>query len=83
MNVPLKNQVEEWLAAQVAAGRFTSVAEAVAMAVAKLKSEDAIDDLWAQPLVNEALVALDRGEGTPLEKGAALKASKLSRAGGT
>jgi antitoxin ParD1/3/4 len=81
MNVPLKRQDEEWLEQQVATGRFSSVAEAVAAAVAKLKSDDAIDDQWAKPLIDEALAALDRGERTPWQKGDALNAIKATRAG--
>jgi antitoxin ParD1/3/4 len=81
MNVPLKRQDEEWLESQVATGRFSSVAEAVAAAVAKLKSDDAIDDQWAKPLIDEALAALDRGERSVWEKGDAVKAIKATRAG--
>lgn len=82
MNVSLKRQDQEWLEAQVAAGRFTSVAEAVASALAKLKSDDRIDDQWAKPLVDDALTALDRGERTLWTKGVALRTIKASRTGG-
>ncbi len=81
MNVPLKRQDEEWLESQVATGRFSSVAEAVAAAVAKLKSDDAIDDQWAKPLIDEALAALDRGERSRWQKGDVLKTIKATRAG--
>ena len=79
MNVPLKRQDQEWLEAQVASGRFASLAEAVETAVAKLKSDDVTDDAWAKPFVDDALAALERGEGTPWKKGAALRTIKTSR----
>ena len=58
------------------------MAEAVETAVAKLKSDDAVDDQWAKPLIDEAISALNRAEGTPWTKGAALGAVKAKRAGG-
>ena len=82
MNIPLPRAQIEWLEAQVAAGRFASLEEAVASAVARLQAHDTIDDAWAKPLVDEALEALDRGEGTPWRKGAVLESIKARRASG-
>ena len=81
MNIPLPPDQEHWLKAQVAAGRFASLEEALSSAVAGLRAQDAIDDSWAKPLIDEALAALDRGEGTPWRKGEALEWIKARRAG--
>jgi Arc/MetJ-type ribon-helix-helix transcriptional regulator len=69
MNIPLPREQEDWLKAQVAAGRFASLEEAIASAVAGLQAQEAIDDNWAKPLIDEALDALDRGKGTEWRKG--------------
>jgi putative addiction module CopG family antidote len=64
MQVQVTKDQEEWLRAQVAAGRYASLEEAVAEAINALKSED--EDLaWAQPLIAEGLEQLDRGEAVP------------------
>jgi antitoxin ParD1/3/4 len=64
MNIQLTKEQEDWLRGQVAAGRFSSLDEAIAEAVDSLKGED--DDLsWAKPLVDEGLSELDRGEAIP------------------
>ena len=76
MNIPLLPSQEDWLKAQVAAGRFASLEDAVASAVAGLQAQDAIDDTWAKPLIDEALDALDRGGGKPWRKGEILEKSK-------
>jgi antitoxin ParD1/3/4 len=81
MNIPLRPDQEVWLKGQVAVGRFASLEEAVASAVAGLRALDAIDDAWAKPLIDEALAALDRGEGTPWRKGEALERIKARRSG--
>ena len=65
--IQLTKEQEEWLRAQVAEGRFSSLDEAVAEAIDFLKSSD--DDLaWAKPLVDEGLAELDRGEALPAEE---------------
>jgi Arc/MetJ-type ribon-helix-helix transcriptional regulator len=79
MNVPIPPSKAEWLKAQVAAGRFASLAEAVEAAVTRLQADEAIDDQWVKPLVDEALEVLDRGGGTPWRKGEALVRIKASR----
>lgn len=70
MNVRVKPEIEAWLKAEVAKGHFTSVDEAVETMVlahqAAAIDVAADDHSWAKPLVDEALAALDRGEGRPL-----------------
>jgi len=67
MQIQLTKEHEEWLRAQVAAGRFSSLDEAVAEAIDGLRLED--DDLaWAKPLVAEGVAELDRGESIPAEE---------------
>jgi Arc/MetJ-type ribon-helix-helix transcriptional regulator len=82
MNVLLPRAQEDWLKAQVAAGRFASLEEAVASAVAGLQAQDAMDDSWAKPLIDEALQALDRGEATSWRKDEMLDKIKARRATG-
>ena len=79
MNIPLRPDHEDWLKAQVASGRFESLEEAIASAVAGLRAQEADDDSWVKPLVEEALEALDRGEGTPWRKGEALEKLKAGQ----
>jgi antitoxin ParD1/3/4 len=65
MTIQLSPEQQRWLEAQVAAGHFTSLEQAVAVAVADLMAA-APDDLdWARPLVDAAAAELDRGEGIP------------------
>jgi len=60
MQIKLTREHEDWLRTQVAAGRFSSLDEAVAEAIDSLKGED--EELeWAKPLVEEGLAQLDRG----------------------
>ena len=80
MNIPLTPAQEDWLKEQVAAGRFASLEEAVANAVAQLQAQDAVDDGWAKPLIEEPLQALDRAEGAPWLGGEILEKIKARRA---
>lgn len=67
MQISLTQEHEAWLRAQVAAGRFASLEEAVAEAIDSLRGED--EELaWAKPLVEEGLAELDRGEAIPAEE---------------
>ena len=65
MTVQLSPEQQRWLEAQVAAGHFSSLEEAVAVAISDLMatSEDDLD--WAKPLVEAGLAELERGEGIP------------------
>jgi Arc/MetJ-type ribon-helix-helix transcriptional regulator len=61
MNVSLSREQQEWLEAEVAAGRFSSVDEALAAAVAELKAQE--DDLvWAKHYVDEARASVASGD---------------------
>lgn len=67
MQVHLTKDDEDWLRAQVAAGRFSSLDEALAEAINSLRAED--EELaWAKPLVDEGLAELDRGQAIPAEE---------------
>ncbi|HTV36921.1 MAG TPA: hypothetical protein VMF12_10875 [Xanthobacteraceae bacterium] len=67
MTITLRPDQQKWLEEQVAAGRFPSVDDAVAVAVADLM-EIADDDLgWAKPYLDEARQAAVRGEVVSLD----------------
>lgn len=67
MNITLPAQQRKWLEAQVAAGRFSSIDDAVAVAIADLMVVNYDDLAWAKPLVDEARAAAARGEVVSLE----------------
>jgi Arc/MetJ-type ribon-helix-helix transcriptional regulator len=56
-----------WLEEQVAAGRFGSVDDAVAIAVADLMGIENDDLSWSKPYADEARAAVARGETVSLE----------------
>jgi antitoxin ParD1/3/4 len=62
MTVQLSPEQQRWLEAQVAAGHFESLEQAVEIAVADLMamSDDELD--WAKPLIEAGLAELERGE---------------------
>ena len=62
MTVQLSPEQQRWLEAQVAAGHFESLEQAVEVAVADLMamSEDELD--WAKPLIDAGLAELNRRE---------------------
>jgi len=62
MNISLPKEQLDWLEAEVAAGRFSSIDEALAAAVAELKSLHENDLAWAKPYVDEAREQVARGE---------------------
>jgi Arc/MetJ-type ribon-helix-helix transcriptional regulator len=65
MTIQLSPEQQRWLEAQVAAGHFASLEQAVAIAVADLMATVADDLDWAKPLVDAASEQLARGEGVP------------------
>jgi antitoxin ParD1/3/4 len=65
MTIQLSPEQQRWLEAQVAAGHFTSLEQAVAVAVADLMATVEDDLAWAKPLVDGAAAELARGEGVP------------------
>ena len=72
MNVRVKPETEAWLRSEVAKGSFGSIEDAVETLVLAHQAaaiDVATDDHgWAKPLIDEALAALDRGEGSPLDQ---------------
>lgn len=71
MNVRLKPATAEWLKAQVAAGRFESVEDAVESLVMddRLDAKLAEGDLsWAKPYIEKGLADLEAGRVYPAEE---------------
>jgi antitoxin ParD1/3/4 len=68
MTITLPREQQEWLEAQVAAGLYDSVEQAVASIVAEHMQLDVDDLSWAKPLVDEAREGLARGEGMTLDE---------------
>jgi antitoxin ParD1/3/4 len=62
MNIKLPPEQQKWLEAQVAAGHYTSVDEALAVAVADLMTIHGDDLTWAKPYVDQARVSVARGD---------------------
>lgn len=63
MTVTLTPEQMRWLEEAVAQGRFSSVDEAVQVAVADLRMSIEHDDLdWAKPHLDEAEARIERGE---------------------
>jgi antitoxin ParD1/3/4 len=65
MNVTLPSDQQRWLEAEVAAGRFESIDDALAAAVAELMSIEADDLAWAKPYVEQARASVARGDVIP------------------
>jgi hypothetical protein len=70
MNITLPREQQEWLEAQVKAGAYESIDEAVASIVAEHRQlglgPDGLD--WAKPLIDEARVCVERGDYLALEE---------------
>ena len=79
MTIQLSPEQQQWLEAQVAAGNFSSLEEAVAVAIADLMATTEDDLDWAKPLVDEAIAELDRGEGVPADEAFARIYKSLDR----
>jgi antitoxin ParD1/3/4 len=62
MNVKLPPEQQKWLEAEVAAGSFSSVDEALAVAVADLMAIHKDDLAWAKPYVEQARASVARGD---------------------
>ena len=67
MNIRLPADQQKWLEEQVADGRFRSIDEAVAFAIADLMDTGDDDLAWAKPYVDEARAAAARGEAVSLD----------------
>ena len=87
MNIRLKPDTEEWLKAQVAEGRFSSVEDAVEELLedSRLNQEllDKADLSWAKPYIEEGLAALEAGDVVPAEEVFAELRARKSRAQGS
>jgi antitoxin ParD1/3/4 len=68
MTITLPPNQQKWLEDQVAAGRFSSIDDAVAVAVADLIGAMDGDVAWAKPLIDEARDAAARGEVVGLDE---------------
>lgn len=71
MQIELKPNIAGILQAQVAAGDFQSVEDAVAAAVLGLSPDHdpSLDDLsWTKPYIDAGLASLARGEAIPHEQ---------------
>jgi len=62
MNIKLPPEQLKWLEAEVAAGHFASIDEALTLAVADLMAIYDDDLAWAKPYVDEALASVERGD---------------------
>ena len=62
MNVKLPPEQQKWLEAEVAAGSFSSIDEALAVAVADLMAIHKDDFAWAKPYVEQARASVARGD---------------------
>jgi antitoxin ParD1/3/4 len=62
MNVSLPPEQLQWLEAEVAAGRFRSIDEAISTAIADLMAVHSDDLAWAKPYVDEARASVVRGD---------------------
>lgn len=86
MNIRLKPDTEEWLKAQVAEGRFSSVEDAVEALVADDRAQaelDATDLSWAKPYIEEGLADLAAGRTIPAEQVYAELRAKFTRSRGS
>lgn len=79
MNITLPREQQEWLEAQVKAGAYDNIDDALSQFVAEHMDVD-IDDLaWAKPLVDEARASIARGEGMTLEEHRARMAERFGK----
>lgn len=60
MNITLPPEQQKWLEAEVAAGRFSSLDDAVAATVAELMSIHGDVLAWARPYVEQARTSVAR-----------------------
>lgn len=72
MNIRLKPETEEWLKAQVAAGRYPSVEEAVEILLVAARIGQAAvnnpDLAWAKHYLEEGTAAREAGDAIPAEE---------------
>jgi antitoxin ParD1/3/4 len=81
MNITLPREQQEWLEAQVKAGAYESIDDALSQFVAEHMELD-LDDLdWAKPLVEEARASVERGETMTLEEYRAMMDQRFGKLG--
>lgn len=68
MTITLPREQQEWLEAQVKAGYYDSIDDAVASIITQHMVIDVDDMAWAKPLVDEGRAAIERGDGLTLEE---------------
>jgi antitoxin ParD1/3/4 len=68
MNITLPREQQEWLEAQVRAGAYDSVEDAVATILGQHMNLDIDDMAWAKPLVDEGRACIKRGEMLTLDE---------------
>lgn len=68
---------QEWLEAEVAAGHFPSVEDAVRVAVADMKAATTADLSWVKPYIEEARAAAALGETISLSEHRARMVQRL------
>ena len=79
MNITLPREQQEWLEAQVKAGAYDSVDDAVASILAGHMDMLTDDLAWAKPLVEEARASMARGEGMTLDEHRARMAERFGK----
>jgi Arc/MetJ-type ribon-helix-helix transcriptional regulator len=62
MNITLPREQQEWLEAQVKAGAYDSIDDAVASILAEHMNMDIDDMSWARSLVDEGRESLEQGK---------------------
>jgi antitoxin ParD1/3/4 len=67
MTIRIRPDHQKWLEEQVAAGRFSSIDDAVAFAVADLMTTGDDDLAWAKPYVDEARSDVAHGKTVSLD----------------
>jgi antitoxin ParD1/3/4 len=83
MTITLTSEQQKWLEAEVAAGRFVSVEEAVRLAVAEFMLPIDTNDLdWAKPYLDEARAEIARGEYVTQEEFKRELAERIKSLGG-
>jgi antitoxin ParD1/3/4 len=82
MTINLTPQQQEWIDAHVARGDYASVEDAARQLIderiAELAIEEDDDMAWAQPLVDEALADIERGDVISLEEYEALNDARFA-----
>jgi Arc/MetJ-type ribon-helix-helix transcriptional regulator len=79
MGAILTTEQQKWLEAEVAAGHFPSVEDAVRIAVADMKAASTADLGWVKPYLDEARAAASRGATITLAEHRARMAQRLQR----